>query len=109
MLSASKSRPLLVNKCTLINKTSAENEYGETSSTETATEIFCAELPINSNEFFKASQSGFKTEKVIVVNSSEFSEESLIEYNSKRYSIYRYYQRSDGYTELYCMERVGNG
>ena len=109
MISQNKNRPLLVNKCSLVDITTSENDYGETTKTETKTELFCAELPVTSNEFFNASQSGIKVQKMLAVNSNEYNMESLVEYNSKRFSIYRYYQRSDGYTELYCAERIGNG
>lgn len=97
------------NVCKLITISSAENDYGETTDSETSLQIFCAELPVTSNEFFSANQSGFKAQKVLVVNSDEYTKQKLVDYESDRYSIYRYYQRPDGYTELYCAERVGNG
>ncbi len=97
------------NKCRLIAITTTENEYGIPTVTKKNVEVFCAELPVTANEFFNASQRGFKAQRVLVVNSDEYNEESIAEYNNKRYSVYRYYQRTDGYTELYCAERIGNG
>lgn len=106
---SNKNDTSLDNVCSLIAITSTENEYGEPTAMETSKDIFCAELPVTSNEFFSAQQSGFKVQKCLVVNSDEYTEERLIGYEGKRYSVYRYYQRADGYTELYCAERVGNG
>ena len=109
MLSQKNKKVSLDNVCTFVTISTTENDYGETAETETKTGIFCAELPVPSNEFFNAQQSGFKAQKCLVVNSDEYNEESLIEYDSKPYSVYRYYPRADGYTELYCSERLGNG
>ena len=109
MLSQKNKKISLDNVCTFVTFSTTENDYGETSTTETKTDVFCAELPITSNEFFNAQQSSFKAQRCLVVNSDEYAEESLIEYEGKPYSVYRYYPRSDNYTELYCSTRLGNG
>lgn len=98
-----------MNVCKLITVTSIDDENGNPNESETFIELFCAELSVPSNEFFKAKQSGFKAQKVIVVNSDEYTNQTIVEYENKRYSVYRYYLRADGYTELYCEGRIGNG
>jgi len=106
---SSKNSLSFMNICTLIDIETTENEYGVPTETETKTDVFCAEIPITSNEFFKARDSGIKTQKCLVVNSDEYNEQTLIEYEGKPYSVYRVYANTDGYTELYCAERIGNG
>ena len=108
MLSQRNKKMSLDNVCSLVTLTVTENDYGETTTTETKTDVFCAELPITSNEFFSAQQSGIKTQKCLVVNSDEYFEQMLVDYEEKRYNIYRIYPNADGYTELYCSERIGN-
>lgn len=97
------------NVCTFIKRETTQDENLNDVITDTETNVFCAELPIASNEFFKAEQSGIKASKEFVVYTEEYNDEQLIKYNDKLYSIYRIYQRPDEYTELYCESRVGNG
>jgi SPP1 family predicted phage head-tail adaptor len=104
-----KNSLCFMNVCSLVSITVTENDYGETTTSETSTDIFCAELPITSNEFRNAQQGGFKAQRCVVVNSDEYNEENLVEYEGKPYSVYRYYPRADNYTELYCCTRLGNG
>lgn len=99
----------LDNVCKLITVTSTDDENGNPKEAETEIELFCAELSVMSSEFFNARQSGIKDQIVLVVNSEEYTKQTIVEYESKRYSIYRDYPRLDGYTELYCAERIGNG
>lgn len=65
---------------------------------------FCAELPISSNEFYKAGKAGIKPECLLLINTEEYCGEKSVVYNEISYSIYRTYPRSDGYMELYCKE-----
>lgn len=70
-------------------------------------QCFCSKLSISRQEFFNAGQLGFKPQILIVVNSDEYDGQKTIEYDKKRYAIYKCFQRSDGYTELYCEIRGG--
>lgn len=98
-----------MNVCALIAVSNTENEYGEiTNSTETETEVYCAECPVSSNEFYSAYAHGIRASKCLVVNSSEYAGQMLIEYESERYSVFRTIPRVDGYLELYCERRIGS-
>lgn len=100
---------VLNRKCTLVSISTTENDYGETSTIETKTNMFCSELPIMSNEFHNASQNGIKAQQLLCVYSSQYKGQLFVDYQSERYSIYRHFPRTDGYTELYCSTRLGNG
>lgn len=69
---------------------------------------FCAEGSIYSSEFFKYGQEGIKPEVKLVVDSESYSGEMEVIYNEKLYSIYRYFPRSDGLTELYLAHKLGD-
>jgi SPP1 family predicted phage head-tail adaptor len=92
---SSKSAPLMDNICYLISDEGTE------------TLCFCAELPVQSNEFFRAGQTGIKPEICLAMDSESYNEQDKIKYNDTQYTIYRIYAREDGITELYCNRRLG--
>lgn len=105
----SKSKRLsLDNACHLITNNYVTNSFmQEELSSQTETIVFCAECPITSNEFFKAGQSGIKSEKMLVVDSESYGNQTIVKYNDVLYAIYRVYPRADGMTELYLAEKSG--
>lgn len=70
-------------------------------------EIFGTKKSVGANEFFKAGQLGFRPQYQILVHTCEYDGETLVEINGKRHSVYRTYERTDGFTELYLEERSG--
>lgn len=101
--------PTLNNKCTLVSVELSENDYGEVTETEILSTLWCAEFPVMSNEFYNARENGIKAQKLLCVHTGEYKGQLLVDYQGKRYSIYRIFPRSDLKTELYCAERIGNG
>lgn len=89
------------------------SEYGtddmlcETKSITGSRVVFCAELPLFQSEFYKAAQSDIKPAKCLKLDSEEYGGETEAEYCGKSYSIYRFFERSDGFTELYLEDRGG--
>lgn len=69
---------------------------------------FCAELPVQSSEYFRAGQSGIKASKVLAIDSEEYNGETRVIYDEIRYVIYRTYLRQDGLTELYLTRKAGD-
>lgn len=90
-----QSETILENICVLIDDEGQE------------TELFCAEFPVVSAEFYKASQQGIMCEKALLINSDEYDYEETCVYEDVRYSIFRTFPRVDGYTELYLNQNVG--
>ena len=98
----------LDNVCHLIVEIYEKNNIGKrVLIEEKETMCFCAELPVTSNEFFVARQSGIKSEVALLVDSESYNGETITRYNDDKYAIYRTYSRSDGMTELYLSERMG--
>jgi SPP1 family predicted phage head-tail adaptor len=94
--------------CNLITITTTKDELGQFIKTETSQQLFCAELSITRAEFNAAGQLGKKPSRVVIVDSDSYDDESLLEYNEIKYTIYKSFPRVDGLTELYCEVRSGD-
>ena len=105
----SKSKRLsLDNVCYLITNIYTTNDLKQKIlSSQPESMVFCAECPISSNEFFKAGQSGIKSEKMLVIDAESYENQTVIKYNDAKYAIYRTFPRSDGMMELYLTEKSG--
>jgi SPP1 family predicted phage head-tail adaptor len=88
--------------CNLIKITTTADELGQATITEYPYMVFCSKLSITRAEFNTAGQLGFKPNFMLVVDSDSYDNEKLIEYENKKYTIYKTFQRIDNFTELYC-------
>lgn len=70
-------------------------------------EVFGTKKSVGANEFFKAGQLGVRPRYQINVHTCEYGGETLVEINGKNHAVYRTYERTDGFTELYLEERSG--
>lgn len=94
--------------CYLISFTSTKDEIGQFKPVEKPLYmVFCCRLSITRAEFNTAGVLGFKPDMMLVVDSDSYDYEKLLEYRKKRYSIYKTFQRKDGFTELYCEVKTG--
>lgn len=91
----------------LINKTYTSDEIGQQIPTETIKTVFADIQSISQKEFFQAGQSGLKPQYKILIWGFEYSGETAVELDSKRYSVYRTFLRNDEKIELYLTEKVG--
>ncbi|MGR6912498.1 hypothetical protein RCJ96_26665 [Bacillus sp. BSL6] len=71
-------------------------------------QIFCSKLSINRQEFLAGGQLGFKPQLFFLVDSDEYDDETSLKYENQKYTIYRTFPRSDGFTELYCEVKSGD-
>lgn len=69
--------------------------------------VYCSKLSVGQKEFSVSMQAGLKAEMTIVIDNEEYDGEKVLEYNRKKYTIYRSFIRDDGYIELYCEVRSG--
>lgn len=97
----------LDNICTLLSEAIEEDEIGNQISKYSEREIFCAELPVYSSEFYNASQQGIKIQKILVIDVDEYTKEEVAKYDGTIYVIFKTFLRSDGLLELYCSQKVG--
>lgn len=95
------------NTLKLISTSQTQNSYGMPVKTETVTEIFCRVSSVSGSEFNAAQQNGIQPQYKFVIRALEYSGEKIVEFNSKRYAVYRTYQSSLDDMELYVEEREG--
>jgi hypothetical protein len=103
-----KSFPSLDDVCTLLSLTVTKDSLGQFIKTEKPYLIFCSKLSITRAEFSSAGSVGHKPEILLVVDSDSYDDEKALEYHNKKYSIYKSFQRVDGFTELFCEVKQGD-
>lgn len=92
-----------------ITYNSNKNSYGVVEKTEVLSDdIFCKVEAVGGKEFFRAGQNKINPEYKITTFHGNYSGENLLEYNGKRYTIYRHYRAPNSdYVELYTEEKIG--
>lgn len=93
--------------CFLISVKSVDDELGQPIYTDIERQVFCSRKSVSRAEFLAAGQLDLKPQIIIIVDSDEFDGEKSLKYENKKYSIYRTFMRSDGFTELYGEVRAG--
>ena len=70
--------------------------------------IFARKDDTSRSEFFAAGQAGMRAEFRFIVNVVEYNGEDVLEWNGKRYAIYRHYHvPGTDDMELYAQREVG--
>jgi SPP1 family predicted phage head-tail adaptor len=98
----------LDHSCDLISIVTTKDKLGQFIKDELLTQVFCAELSITRSEFNSAGQMGKKAQKLIIVDGDSYDNQSLLEYEGVKYSIYKSFRRVDGLTELYTETKAGD-
>jgi len=93
--------------CYLISTTTTKDDLNQYVTSEKSFMIFCSKLSITRAEFSTAGNLGFKPQMMLIVDSDTYDNEKLLEYEQKKFSIYKTFQRVDGFTELYCEVKIG--
>jgi len=91
----------------LISVTIITDDIGNQIKQEVSKEVFCTIESISQSEYFQASQSGLKSQLKITICEFDYAGETIAEYNTKRYTIYRTYLRDDERIELYLATKAG--
>lgn len=93
----------------LIQKTYIKDELGQRiPGEEKRCEILVRIDSVGRTEFYKAGQSGLNPEFVFVTARINYSGEQEVEYDGKRYAVYRTYSPPDSDDiELYVHKKVG--
>lgn len=93
--------------CKLISKTISTDDVGFPIATETEYETFCSVESVTRAEFFNAGKAGMTPEYKITVNAVEYDGQPEVEYEGKRYTIYRTFRTDEDFMELYAEYRSG--
>ncbi len=92
----------------LVAVTKTTDATGVPTLTETAREIFCRVDSITRREFFEAGRNGLNPEWRFTVFARDYGGELVVEYDGRRYGVYRTYRLTDSdYLELYCERKSG--
>jgi SPP1 family predicted phage head-tail adaptor len=95
--------------CNLLSlEKTGEDNLGQPIMKEKPFMVFCSKLSIVRAEFSTAGQLGHKPDMMLVVDSDSYDKEQHLDYYGKKYSVYKSFQRADGFTELYCEVNAGD-
>lgn len=94
-------------KIKLIAKSYTTSSIGVPVATEVKKTRFAIMTNINQSEYYQAGEQGLKPFACYSIRITEYNGEDEIEVGSKRLTIYRTYNRTDGRVELYTAERKG--
>ena len=74
---------------------------------ETRRRVFADVMSVSAAEWFEGGRSGLNPEYRIRMFAPDYQGEPIIEYNGKRYAVYRHYQERTDIIELYAERRKG--
>ena len=93
---------------TLIKYARAQDANGVWRDGETTRrDVFCQKQSVSRNEFFLGGQNGLKPEYKVTMFSPDYNGAKEVEFEGKRYGIYRTYLRQDELLELYLERKTG--
>lgn len=91
---------------TLVAQSITKDAYGIEVITESERTVFAEVESISQSEFFAAADTELNPEYRFRIFFGDYKDEEILEYQEKRYAIYRTY-RSGDYMELYTERKVG--
>lgn len=95
------------NVISLISKTYAADSIGQYVPTLVKRQVYCDVRSITRAEWYDAGRQGFKPDISFVMFAPDYQGEDEVEYNSRKYSIYRTYLAQNEALELYCQDIGG--
>lgn len=95
------------NVINLIKQIRTQDEILQWTSTETSRQVFCDVRSITQTEWFEAGRLGIKPSFIFVMNRNEYEGEEIVEFEGKRYGVYRTYATRNESIELYCETKGG--
>ena len=75
--------------------------------TETSKSAVAELRSVTRSEYFQGRQGGLVPDLSFLVSVFDYDGETAVEYNSKRYEVYRTYETDDNYVELYAQVAGG--
>lgn len=75
--------------------------------TETTRTVYCQANSVTRSEFFAAGREGLNPEYEFTLFFADYDGEEVVEYNGKRYAVYRTYIGRNDTIELYAERKGG--
>jgi SPP1 family predicted phage head-tail adaptor len=91
----------------LIKITYEKNEYGVPQKKENPRQVYVQVDSVTQSEFFQAGANGLKPEYRFTMFRYDYDNETIVEYNNERYSVYRTYIQRKDIIELYVTKDKG--
>ena len=91
----------------LISQNKYQDDLGVWRSTISKKQVFCQVESISQTEFYEGGRNGLNPSFKFVVFYADYDNESIVEYKSETYAVYRTYLRKNDYLELYCERKGG--
>ena len=91
----------------LITETQSQDAIGQFVSEETKRQVFCDVRSISQSEWFEAGRSGLQPSLCFVIFAPDYQGEKILEFDRRRYGIYRTYIAKNERLELYAEEKGG--
>lgn len=91
----------------LIKQAEALDELNQPTQIETTREIVAELRSISRAEYFQGRQGGLVPDLSFLLSVFDYDGEKLIEYDGKRYAVYRIYETDDNNIELYAQVEGG--
>lgn len=96
-----------VREIKLIKTVETLDDLNQPTTTETPKEIVAELRSISQSEYFQGRQGGIVPDLSFLVSVFDYEGERIVEYNGKRYAVYRTYESNDNYVELYTQVEGG--
>lgn len=90
----------------LVSTEKSQNENGYPVVIETARQVFASAESVKRSEFYAGNKEGIQLAIAFVVRCADYSGETLIDYDGKRYRLIRSYTKDGEWLELNCAEVV---
>lgn len=90
----------------LVTVTKSQDAYGVWREAETLEEVFCDVRSVTRAEFFEGGRNGLNPSFVFVVFGDDYAGQETLEYDGKRYGVYRTFRDGD-FMELYAERKGG--
>lgn len=92
----------------LISRTpTGRDNRGQVIYSEQAGTVLCEAVPVSRDEYFKGAEIGINPEYLFKINPCEYAGETIIEFEGRRFSIYRKYRTGPDELELYAEYTTG--
>ncbi len=83
------------------------DEIGKVLTEERRNEVFCKPSGVQASEWHEAGRKGLKTTGVLTVFWLDYDGENIVEFEGKRYGVYRTYPADSEHMELHLEEKAG--
>lgn len=91
----------------LVSAVIQTDAYGVQKRTETKKKVFGQINSVTASEFFEGGRNGLFPELRFSMFLYDYSGETVVEYDGKRYFVYRTYKARGDIMELYCERKGG--